>query len=213
LKLRAGIIANNVIKRGSPRYHLVMTELALRDATYEDLLKVPDHLVAELIDGELFTSPRPATRHARAASNLLTQISMRFDDGEGGPGGWWIVVEPELHLGRQVLVPDVAGWRRENMPVYPDSTAFDVVPDWVCEVQSPSTARLDRMKKLPVYAEHRVQHVWIVDPIAKLIEVYRLESGRWVVAGHYGGDDVVRIEPFEAVELVLSKLWIEPVVK
>src|ERR1019366_9785881 len=137
------------------------------------------------------------TRHARAASKLLTQISMRFDDGEGGPGGWWIVVEPELHLGRQVLVPDVAGWRRQNRPVYPDSTAFDIAPDWVCEVQSPSTVRVDRVKKLPVYAEHGVQHVWIVNPVDKMIEVYRLESGRWGVAGNYGGGDQGRIRAFE----------------
>ena len=190
-----------------------MTELALRHATYEDLLKVPENLVAESIDGELYTSPRPASRHARAASKLLGQLSMRFDDGEGGPGGWWIVVEPELHLGHQVLVPDIAGWRRENMPVYPDSAYFDVAPNWVCEVLSPSTARIDRMKKLPLYAEHGVQHVWIVNPLDQMIEVYRLENGRWIVAGNYGGDGVVRIEPFEAVELALSGLWIEPAAK
>jgi Uma2 family endonuclease len=190
-----------------------MTELALRDATYEDLLKVPENLVAELIDGELYTSPRPASRHARAATQLVTQISMRFDDGEGGPGGWWIVMEPELHLGRQVLVPDVAGWRRERMPVYPDSAYFDVAPDWVCEVLSPSTARVDRIKKLPLYAEHGVQHVWIVSPLEQTIEVFRLDSVQWIFVGTYGGEDIVRIEPFEAVELALSKLWIEPAAK
>jgi Uma2 family endonuclease len=186
---------------------------SLARATYEDLMKVPENLVAELIDGELYAWPRPRGVHIDTSSVLGMRIGPPYRLGDGGPGGWWIVVEPELHVGRQVLVPDVAGWRRENMPVYPDSTAFDVVPDWVCEVQSPSTARVDRVKKLPVYAEHRVQHVWIVNPIDKTIEVYRLEGGRWIVAGNYSGDDVARIEPFEAVELVLSKLWLEPAAK
>jgi Uma2 family endonuclease len=190
-----------------------MTELALRHATYEDLLKVPENLVAELIDGELFTSPRPGSRCARAKTILAARLINFFDSDDRGPGSWWIVAEPELHLGRQVLVPDIAGWRRERMTVYPDSAYFDAAPDWVCEVLSPSTARVDRVKKRLLYAEHGVQHVWFVDPIAELIEVYRLDSGRWVLAGNYGGDDVVRIEPFEAFELPLSTLWIEPAVK
>jgi Uma2 family endonuclease len=185
-----------------------MTELALRPATYEDLLKVPDNLVAELIDGELYTSPRPAFRHARASSVLLAKLINQFDSGDGGSAGWWIVYEPELHLGANAIVPDLAGWRRERMPDLPDAAFIVLAPDWLCEVQSPSTARIDRVKKLPIYREHRVQHVWLVDPLDKTLEVLRLENDRWVVAGNYGGDDVVRAEPFEAVEIDLRALWI-----
>jgi len=183
-----------------------MTEPALRAATYEDVLKVPDTLVAELIDGELYTSPRPASRHTRAKTVLGAKVGYSFDIGE--PGGWWIINEPELHLAANAIVPDIAGWRRDRMPVFPDAASFDLAPDWLCEVQSPSTARLDRVKKLPIYREHRVQHVWLVDPVDQTLEVLRLENGRWVVAGNYGGDDVVRAEPFEAVEIDLRALWI-----
>jgi Uma2 family endonuclease len=127
-----------------------MTELALRDATYEDLLKVPDHLVAELIDGELYTSPRPGSRCARASSVLGATVSNFFDSDDRGPDAWWIVDQPELHLGGNALVPDIAGWRRERVPIYPDAPAFEMAPDWCCEVISPSTARVDRVKKRPL---------------------------------------------------------------
>ncbi len=188
-----------------------MTELALRHATYEDLLKVPENLVAELIDGDLHTSSRPGSRCARAKTILAAKLITVFDIDDREPGGgWWIVNEPELHFAGNALVPDIAGWRRERVPVYPDAPAFELAPDWLCEVTSPDTARTDRVKKLPLYAKHGVQHVWIVNPVAELIEVYRLESGRWVVAGNYGSDDVVRIEPFEAFEFQLSRLWIKP---
>jgi Uma2 family endonuclease len=190
-----------------------MTELALRPATYEDLLKVPDNLVAELIDGELYTSPRPGSRHARASSILGAKLVNAFDSGDGGPGGWWIVDEPELHLASNALVPDLAGWRRERMPVYPDAPVFEVAPDWLCEVQSPSTARVDRVKKLPIYAAHGIQHVWLIDPNARTLEVLRLENGRWILAGNYGGEDAVCAEPFENVDLNLSALWIDPPAK
>lgn len=180
----------------------------LRGATYEDLLKVPDHLVAELIDGELYTWPRPASPHARVSSMLERRLGRAFDDGEDGPGGWWIITEPELHLGEHRMVPDLAGWRRERMPEYPDTSGCRVAPDWLCEIQSPSNARYDRVVKLPRYAEHNVTHVWLVDSAAKTLEVLRLENGRWVVAGNYGGDDVVRAEPFDAIELNLAILWL-----
>jgi Uma2 family endonuclease len=190
-----------------------MTELALRPATYEDLLKVPDNLVAELIDGELFTTPRPAPRHANVTSSLGADLQHAFQQGIGGPGGWWILIEPELNLRGRALVPDISGWRHERLPMLPDTATIDVVPDWVCEVQSPSTARFDRVKKLPVYATHGVQHVWLIDPISRTLEVLRLENDRWMLAGNYGGDDVVRAEPFEAVEIRLATLWIDPPAK
>src|SRR3989442_11524607 len=126
-----------------------------RRATYADLLEVPEHLVAEIIDGELITSPRPALPHALAASAMAADIGGPFGRPPGGrdvPGGWWILVEPELHLGGDVLVPDLAGWRRERVPTVPNAPAFELAPDWVCEVISPSTPRLDRARKRSVYA-------------------------------------------------------------
>ncbi len=187
-----------------------MSVPARRHATYEDLLAVPEHLVAEIVDGELVTSPRPAPRHANAASVLTIGIGGPFHLGSGGgPGGWWIIVEPELHMGPDVLVPDLAGWRRERMPVFPDAAFFDLAPDWVCEVLSPVTGRLDRVRKLPIYAREQVRHAWLVDPILRTLEVLRREGAQWVLVATHGGDDKVRAEPFEAVELPLSVLWIE----
>ena len=184
-----------------------MAEIAQKPATYEDLLRVPDHLVAELVDGELYTSPRPASRHARTSSGLGGKLVPPFDHGDGGPGGWWIIFEPELHLGPDILVPDLGGWRRERMPEYPDAAYFELAPDWACEVVSPSTGRLDRIRKMPKYASNGVSHLWIVDPILRTLEVYHLEDGRWVVAALHSGDDKVRAAPFDAVEMALQHLW------
>lgn len=182
-----------------------------RPATYDDLVAVPENLVAEIVDGELWTSPRPAPRHTRAHSSLAGIIMPPYDHRRGGPGGWWILTEPELHFGDDVLVPDVAGWRRERMPRLPETAYFSLVPDWICEVISPSTARLDRAKKLRIYAREGVRHAWIVDPLAHTIEVLRLEDGRWSIAATHAGLDVVRVEPFEAIDLELSLLWDDPI--
>lgn len=179
-------------------------------ATYEELLKVPENLVAEIVGGELVTSPRPGGRHANAASALGGQLFLPFHRGRGGPGGWVILFEPELHLDREVLVPDLAGWRRERMPRVPDVAHFDIRPDWVCEVVSPSTGRVDRVGKIPIYARSGVPHLWLVDPTARTHEVFRLESERWVLLATHGGDEMVRAEPFEAVEIDLLALWDEP---
>lgn len=177
-------------------------------ATYEDLAKVPDTMVAELIQGELFASPRPAVAHAHASSILNVELGGPFGRGRGGPGGWWLLFEPELHLGSDVLVPDLAGWRRERLPVLEDATALALAPDWVCEVVTPRTARLDRVRKLPVYAARGVQHAWIVDPDARTLEVFRSQSGTWLLIATCGGDDRVRAEPFDAIELELGALWL-----
>jgi Uma2 family endonuclease len=179
-------------------------------ATYEDLLRVPDYLVAEIVDGELFTSPRPASRHARANTRLASILDRRFDEGDGGPGGWWIVAEPELHLGRDVLVPDIAGWRRERMPVFPDAAWFELAPDWICEVVSPSTTRLDRVRKLPRYARYGIPYAWIVDPKAHSVEVYRLTGELYSLFSTHEGADAIRAEPFDACEIALASLWIDP---
>ena len=186
--------------------------LERRRATYEDLLGVPEGKVAEIIDGELFVSPRPATPHARATSVISREIGW-FDGGSGSlpePGGWWLLVEPELHFGADVLVPDLAGWRRERMATIPDAPAITLAPGWVCEVISPSTGRLDRSRKMGVYGREGVAWLWLVDPLAHTIEIYRLESGRWVVADTFGGWEVVRAQPFDAIELQPGRWWLDP---
>jgi Uma2 family endonuclease len=180
---------------------------AKRGATYEDLLAVPEHLIAEILDGELVTQPRPASLHARAASSLGGELYGPFDRGRGGPGGWVILDEPELHLHGNVLVPDLAGWRREHMPSVPDAAAFEIAPDWVCEVLSPGTAARDRSRKLPIYAAEKVAHIWLVDPIVQTLEVFRLDATGWRLVGTWEGAAVVRAEPFEAIELELAALW------
>jgi Uma2 family endonuclease len=178
-----------------------------RRASYDDLLAVPDNLVAEIVDGELYTSPRPAAPHALATSALGAELGPPFQRGRGGPGGWWILDEPELHFGEDVLVPDLAGWRRERLPVVPDQPFFTLAPDWVCEVLSPSTERLDRARKLPAYAGAGVRHVWLVNPATRTLEVLRREGERFVLAAVHSADDIVRAEPFEAIELDLLALW------
>ena len=184
---------------------------ARRRATYEDLLQVSDLLIAEIVDGELITSPRPAFPHARATVVIGQDLSPfdRRPGSPGGPGGWWILFEPELHLGSDVIVPDLAGWRRERMPVLENVTYCEQAPDWVCEVVSPSTGRLDRVRKMPIYAREQVDNLWLVDPLLRTLEVYRLEGQRWVVASTHGGTDSVRAEPFAAVELDMSRWWLD----
>jgi Uma2 family endonuclease len=177
-------------------------------ATYEDLLAVPDHKVAEILDGELFVSPRPAAPHARTASVLGVEIGSPFDRGRGGPGGWWILDEPELHLGEDVLVPDLAGWRRERMSTVPNAAFFTLAPDWVCEVVSHSTEQIDRRRKQPIYAREGVSHLWFVNPLARTLEVYRRSPDGWLLAATHAGAEQVRAEPFDAVELELAALWI-----
>jgi Uma2 family endonuclease len=180
---------------------------AKRSATYEDLLAVPWPLVAEIIHGTLVTHPRPAARHAWAATLLGGRLSGPFNLGDGGPGGWVILDEPELHLGGHVLVPDMAGWRRQQMPEMPDTSAFDIVPDWVCEILSPSTAAIDRADKMPIYASLGVSYAWLIDPSVRTLETYRLAAGSYVVRGQYRDEAVVRAEPFDAIELAIGPLW------
>jgi Uma2 family endonuclease len=184
-----------------------MTVPARRPATYEDILTLPENVVGEIIDGELIVSPRPAPRHADAASSLGGMLIPPFRFGDGGPGGWRILHEPELHLGEHVLVPDLSGWRLERMPSLPQEAFFTLVPDWVCEVLSPGTSRVDRTQKLPSYARVGVAHAWLIDPAIETLEVYALHDGRWVLLGTHGGDEAVRVKPFEALELRLGRLW------
>jgi Uma2 family endonuclease len=180
-----------------------------RRATYRDLERVPDTMVAEIVDGELFASPRPAPRHAVAASVLGGDLNPPFHQGRGGPGGWWILSEPELHFGEDVLVPDLAGWTRERLPSMPQEAFFTLAPDWVWEVISPHNERHDRARKLPVYAREGVRHAWLVDPLERSLEVLRLEVGRWNVLSIHRGDEIVRAEPFQVIEVDLLPLWAE----
>ncbi|MGE0049312.1 MAG: Uma2 family endonuclease [Acidithiobacillus sp.] len=182
---------------------------AKRLARYEDLFDLPDNVVGEIIAGRLLTSPRPAPKHARASSGLGGSITPPFDWGKDGPGGWWILDEPELHLGADVLVPDLAGWRRERLPSLPQTAWFAQAPDWVCEVLSPATARIDRVLKLPRYAAAGVGHCWLVDPDVRTLEAYANQDRHWLLLGTWADQDTVSVEPFAAIELNLSHLWVD----
>ncbi len=184
-----------------------MSELAIGTATYEDLLALPDNVVGEILNGELLDSPRPASLHALASSALGSQIFAPFHRGKGGPGGWVILDEPELHLGSDILVPDMAGWRRERMPEMPDTVAFTLAPDWVCEVLSASTEAIDRARKMPRYAQERVAHVWLVGCATQTIEVYRLDGESYRLIYTHQGSASVRLEPFDAIEFDVAALW------
>jgi Uma2 family endonuclease len=178
-----------------------------RRATYDDLAAVPAHLVAEIIEGQLHTFPRPAAPHTRAASRMGALLDGPFDRGVGGPGGWVILDEPELHLHGDVLVPDLAAWHRDRMPRIPQTAAFELAPDWVCEVLSPSTEAIDRADKMPIYARERVGHVWLVDPLTRTLEVFWLDGTTYRITGTHRGDAIVNVPPFEAFGLELGALW------
>jgi Uma2 family endonuclease len=184
-----------------------MSKPLKRGATYADLYAVPDNFVAEIIAGELYASPRPAVPHSHAASVLGIELGGPFHRGRNGPGGWVLLDEPELHFGDDVLVPDIAGWRRERLPTVPTAAYLTLAPDWLCEVLSPSTEMIDRKKKLSVYARECVGNVWLVDPLLETLEVRRLESQRWSLLAKHEGRASVRAEPFDAIELELGALW------
>ena len=183
---------------------------AKKEASYADVLNAPPNKVAEIIQGELVLSPRPSGPHTVATSALLGEIGPPFNRGRGGPGGWIILVEPELHLGRDVLVPDIAGWRRETMSAVANEPYFTIRPDWVCEVLSPSTERYDRAAKLALYAAAGVAHAWLVNPLLRTLEILRLSPaapGQWSGLAVQHDDAKVRGEPFAELELDLSILW------
>lgn len=184
-----------------------MSQPKPRAATYADIEALPENMVGEILFGALHTHPRPAPRHARAASSLGVELGGPFDRGRGGPGGWVILDEPELHLGPHVIVPDLAGWRRERLPKLPDTAWFETPPDWVAEVLSPSTQRVDRTDKLAIYAAFKVAHAWYVDPLARTLEVLALSGDKWLIAATYKDSDTVSAPPFEAHAFALDGLW------
>jgi Uma2 family endonuclease len=176
-------------------------------ATYDDLASLPANVVGQIVFGTLHAHPRPAVPHALAASAIGEELGPPFKRGRGGPGGWLILHEPELHLADDVLVPDLAGWRRARLPEAPRTAFFTLAPDWVCEVLSPSTSGLDRGDKLKVYARESVSDVWLVDPAAQTLEVLQLDGETYRIRDVFAGDAKVRAIPFDAIELDLAILW------
>jgi len=176
---------------------------------YESLEALPEGVTGEILDGQLHTQPRPSWPHARAAVQLDRSIGCGYDDSIDGPGGWWILIEPEVHFvyDTEVTVPDLAGWRRERIPYPPEGHRIEVVPDWVCEILSPSTASKDREVKMPLYARYGVPYAWLIDPGQQILEVYRLDDGTWVESGFFSGTDQVVAPPFEAVSIDLGLFW------
>ena len=184
-----------------------MAEPSKTRATYADLEAVPPHLVAEILDGSLVTHPRSSPRHGGSASALAMRLGSAFQFGYNGPGGWVFIVEPELHLGSHVAVPDIAGWRLENLPEYPKTNYFTVAPDWICEVLSASTERRDRTVKTRIYAEQGIPYFWIIDPRQQMLEAFGLREGQWVLFGSWSADDIVSEPPFGAISFSLADLW------
>lgn len=184
-----------------------MSETARKVATYEDVLSSPPHVVAEVVEGVLYQSPRPAVPHAAAASVVGEELGPPFKRGKGGPGGWIILDEPEVHLNSNIVVPDVGGWRRSTLPVLPEDAFLTVPPDWVCEVASPSTRALDRGHKLEVYQRERVTHVWLIEPLDRFLEVLELDGETYRIVQRASGDTPARLRPFDAIEFDVAALW------
>jgi len=180
-----------------------------RPASYADIEALPPNMVGEIIHGVLHAHPRPAPKHSVAANKIGFEVTGPFGYGRGGPGGWIFMVEPELHLGPHVVVPDIAGWRTERLTPFPTTAFVETAPDWLCEVLSPSTQALDRTEKLAVYAEAGVGHCWYVDPLARTLEVFALTGGKWLLAAAFKDDDPITAPPFEAHTFPLDVLWVQ----
>ena len=180
--------------------------------TYRDVLNAPKGVTTEIIDGELYMQARPTERHSQALMGMIESLRPSFERGKGGPGGWWIRAEPQVSFEDRdwrTLVPDLAGWRRERLPVLPRRWAdLTVAPDWVCEILSPSTMRLDRTQKMAIYAEAGIAHLWMADPLACTLEIFELIDGRWTLTAAHGGKPEISAAPFDTVPLTLGDLWL-----
>ena len=184
-----------------------MADKGKRQATYADIETAPEHLVAEIINGELFTHPRPSLRHGVTATSLVDELTGPFQKGRGGPGGWVFAIEPEIKFSENILVPDIAAWRRERLPGIPTRNFIEIAPDWICEVLSGSTEKRDRSLKKDIYAAGNVQHLWLIDPRLQLLEVFQLRDALWTNLGTWNSDDEVRAAPFDAISFSLADLW------
>lgn len=180
-----------------------------KPATYQDVLDAPEHMIAQVLDGELILMPRPSRAHTRAAFGVGSFLFSAFEVGVNGPGGWTILNKAELHLGADILVPDLGGWRQRRLVDREDldEPFITVVPDWVCEVLSKETSRIDRMRKMPIYAREKVSHVWLVDPLEQTIEVFRFANQGYQLVGTYDGAEGLVAEPFESVTIPPAYLW------
>ncbi|HLK99525.1 MAG TPA: Uma2 family endonuclease [Myxococcaceae bacterium] len=188
----------------------MVTQTRIDQATYSVLNALPKGWVGEIVEDELVASPRPLAAQTRAAFMLGVELGEQLDPRRGGNGRWCFLRAPELHLGRDVLVPDLAGWRRDRVtqPPEPSEPFLTVAPDWVCEVVSPVTLSLDRVRKLPLYAQHGVSCAWFIDPEARTLEVFQRLKRGWLFAASYEGDALVRAEPFSSLSLELGALWL-----
>lgn len=181
-----------------------------KQASYLDLHDIPENVVGEIVNGELTAMLRPARRCLHAASSLGAEIIPAYQFGKGGgPGGWTVYHEPEVQLGENSVVPDLAAWKNAALVSLPPEARVDVAPDWVCEVLSPTTLRADKVRKMPIYARFGIPFLWLVNPLVKNLDVFALEAGRWTLTGSYSEDDVVRAEPFQKIEIELRRLWID----
>jgi Uma2 family endonuclease len=187
---------------------MVLARKLHRPATIADIDALPASLRGEIIDGELYAFPRPRAVHGSLETSVASDLHRPFQQRRGGPGGWWILVEPGIEIPRSPeFSPDLAGWRRERLPHLPDDEPIGVVPDWICEVLSPSTRGYDLLVKRRFYAEIGVGHLWYVDPDVQSLTVSRLVDGKWLELGVHGPAEKVRVEPFEAVEIDLPVWW------
>jgi Uma2 family endonuclease len=178
-----------------------------RLATYEDLLNYPENERVEILDGVVVAQASPLPEHSNVQLGLAAILRAAFQYGRGGPGGWWILGDVDVRVGAHDIVrPDLVGWRQERLPSPWGKRPIDIVPDWVCEVVSPYGKTRDRIKKRQLYARHGVPYYWMIDP-AGIIETLVLEKGRWIVADAYELDAVVRIPPFDAIELQLADIF------
>ncbi|MEM1035339.1 MAG: Uma2 family endonuclease [Pseudomonadota bacterium] len=184
-----------------------MADTAFKRATYEDILALPENVVGEIVNGVLHVQPRPAPAHVITASKLSGELEPPFGKAKGGPGGWVFATEPELHLGAEVMVPDMAGWRKEAFEL-PQTAFFEQPPDWICELLSPSTARHDRINKMTHYREFGVVYAWLIDPVAKTLEAYRVSDGQWLQIAALGEKGSVKVDPFDAISFNLEALWV-----
>ena len=184
-----------------------MAEKQKRQATYADREAAPEYLVAEIINGELFTHPRPSLRHGATANALGAALTGPFQKERGGPGGWVFFIEPEIKFGDDILVPDIAGWRRKRISAWPETNYFEISPDWICEILSGSTEKRDRTVKKSIYGAACVPHLWMVDPRLQVLEAFELRDGHWTDVGTWNSDDLVRAPPFDAITFSLADLW------